>query len=86
MSNREERAEWENAKRAAGENPASSEQVETPDELRTYLDDAINKWREQRAQAPTDSDQHTAACYVDAFQSVRVSVFGELLPPSGPTQ
>lgn len=44
-----------------------------------YLDRAIRKWRERR-----DGDHHAyklvAMYYVDAFQSVRKSLFGELLP------
>ncbi len=58
-----------------------------------YLDDAITKWRTKReeaeAQAEADDanliprseeDLLIARCYVDAFQSVRSSVFGETLP------
>lgn len=44
--------------------------------VRDYLDGAIRQWREYHA---TGEDQLLAACYIDAFQSVRVSLFGELL-------
>ena len=37
-------------------------------------------WRKKRDNATTDEDKLMAVCYVDAFRSVRVSVFGELLP------
>lgn len=59
------------------------------DELRAYLDDAITKWRGKVAEAQSELDVKTdaeteeahliARCYVDALQSVRVSMLGELL-------
>lgn len=49
------------------------------DELAAYLDNAIRMWREQKNAATTEDEQHTAACYVDAFQSVRQSLLGEAL-------
>lgn len=52
----------------------------THDEIKEYLDDAIRHWRKKRDNATTDGDKVMAVCYVDAFQSVRVSIFGELLP------
>lgn len=52
----------------------------THDEIKDYLDDAIRHWRKKRDNAITDEDKLMAVCYVDAFQSVRVSVFGKLLP------
>lgn len=55
-----------------------------------YLDDAITKWRTKReeAEAQAEADDANliprsvliARCYVDAFQSVRSTVFGETLP------
>lgn len=56
----------------------------TQDELRDYLDDSIRAWREQRDSNIGRAEEHTATCYIDAFQSVRVSVFGELLPGDSP--
>ncbi|MFB5761138.1 hypothetical protein [Paenibacillus medicaginis] len=50
------------------------------EEFKDYLDGAIRKWRMNKASATDEWDEHTAACYIDAFQSVRVSVFGETLP------
>lgn len=48
-----------------------------------YLDEAIEYWRDKR----DDSEEYEFAhCYIDAFQSVRVSLFGELLEPRGRLQ
>lgn len=53
----------------------------TPDAVRNYLDDAIRSWREQRDEHEPGTDQHVMGVYyVDAFQSMRVSLFGEMLP------
>ena len=52
----------------------------THDGIKDYLDDAIRHWRKKIDNATTDEDKLMAVCYVDAFRSVRVSVFGELLP------
>jgi hypothetical protein len=46
--------------------------------IERYLDDAIQTWRRKRA----DGDP-LAECYVDAFQSVRVSLLGEALKGGG---
>ena len=43
-----------------------------------YLDDAIKYWRSVR-DARGHLDQDLAVYYIDAFQSVRLSLFGELL-------
>ena len=48
----------------------------TEEGIKEYLDKAIEHWRKC---APTQMQQH----YVDAFQSMRVSLFGELLPQEG---
>lgn len=53
-----------------------------------YLDNAIKNWRERvkHASAKQKNDPIyeenllISRCYVDAFQSMRVSLFGELLP------
>ena len=47
---------------------------------RKYLDGAIRLWRHVRDSTASPEDELMAACYVDAFQSVRVSLLGELLP------
>jgi hypothetical protein len=53
----------------------------TPNQLKAYLDIAIDKWRVKKETATTPNEELIAACYVDAYQSVRVSAFGELKPP-----
>ncbi len=50
------------------------------DELQEYLDEAIRSWRKNKSKAKTDEDILIASCYIDAFQSVRVSMLGSLLP------
>jgi len=72
--------------------------VDSPEEIRKYLDSAIVKWRNRKELATnrmeelkqndnwggdlytnSEEDLLVATCYIDAFQSVRVSLFGELL-------
>lgn len=45
-------------------------------ELKKYLDSAIDQWREAAERA---NNPHTfiAKYYIDAYQSIRKSVFGE---------
>jgi hypothetical protein len=45
----------------------------TKEAIQAYLDKAIITWR--------DSKEEHAKFYIDAFQSVRTSLLGELLPP-----
>ena len=48
--------------------------------VREYLDKVITRWREKRNSAtPNSMDQIQAGCYVDAYLSVRVSLFGDVL-------
>jgi hypothetical protein len=48
-------------------------------DVKEYLDNAINHWRMIR-DLDSGTDEHEAAVYyIDAFQSVRASLFGELL-------
>ena len=44
-----------------------------------YLDACIRHWRREN-----ELGNITARYYIDAFQSVRISLFGELLPPELP--
>ena len=46
------------------------------EEIKAYLDKAICSWRKTR-DSKTDE---MAVYYIDAFQSVRMTLFGELLP------
>lgn len=48
--------------------------------VRRYLDDGIRHWRGIRALPASDPLVDMAPYYVDAFQSVRISLFGEPLP------
>lgn len=50
----------------------------TPEAVKKYLDDAITAWREKLIA----TSHQSALCYTDAFQSVRMSLFGEKLPPT----
>lgn len=58
------------------------------DEIETYLDNAIKYWRKirdnpsnyHRSAEGLNSEAAVAPCYIDAFQSMRFSVFGETLP------
>ena len=44
--------------------------------IKNYLDTAIRRWRKSADSIEVGYAQY----YIDAFQSVRVSLFGELLP------
>jgi hypothetical protein len=48
-------------------------------DIREYLDRVIVHWRERREEASEEKDKLKAVCYIDAYQSVRMSIFGELL-------
>jgi len=50
----------------------------TKKEVKEYLDGCIRYWRKQRDEKGKYSE--IAVYYIDAFQSVRTSLFGELLP------
>ena len=53
----------------------------TEEAVKEYLDTCIKKWR---STDPTELQEfQMRAHYVDAYQSVRVSIFGELLPKEG---
>lgn len=47
--------------------------------VKTYIDDCITFWRKKRDE---EGDMEKAPCYIDAFQSMRMSIFGETLPPT----
>jgi hypothetical protein len=50
-------------------------------EIRTYLDGCIEYWRDKRAGATSEEIRTMAIHYIDAFQSTRITIFGETLPP-----
>lgn len=56
----------------------------TEEAVKAYIDHAIGYWRGRRDEADRRRDVDTSrmsSCYVDAFQSMRTSLFGETLPP-----
>ena len=57
-------------------------QLNSFDEVRLYLDRCINHWRDRYDEANEEDNeeyQKQADNYIDAFQSVRSSLFGETL-------
>lgn len=50
--------------------------------IQGYLDTAIASWRHQRDSSTDEGDRAQAVYYVDAFQSVRSSLLGDVLPPA----
>ena len=46
----------------------------------SYLDTAIAVWRSKRDGAETPAYRTLAIHYIDAYQSVRMSIFGGVLP------
>lgn len=50
----------------------------TKEDIKEYLDDMIRLWREKRDGKDKDLSK-VAIYYIDAYQSVRVSIFGKLL-------
>lgn len=49
----------------------------TEEAVKEYLDRNIRHWRSQR---DSISEAQMALYYIDAYQSVRISLFGETLP------
>lgn len=50
--------------------------------IQAYCDRLIVHWRERRDQAVKKKDEDgilITKCYIDAYQSVRISLFGQLL-------
>jgi len=57
----------------------------TEEDVKAYLDECIVYWRKTRnkkiKKVPEDMEEFKMSVhYIDAFQSVRTSLFGELLP------
>jgi hypothetical protein len=49
--------------------------------LKNYLDNVITHWRNKKDDSERDSKEELMAmCYIDAYQSVRVSILGKCLP------
>lgn len=52
-------------------------------DVTAYLDRMITHWRRAKVMSEAGGDEagvHTADCYIDAFQSARMSILGALLP------
>lgn len=54
--------------------------------IKEYLDGTIRRWRKNLKFFKNEEDKIMAKHYIDAFQSVRVSLFGETLPKGGETK
>lgn len=55
----------------------------TEEAVKDHLDLGITLWRKRQERAESENDfasTQIAISYVDAFQSIRLSLFGELLP------
>ena len=58
----------------------------TEEDVKKHLDDLIEFWHETRKELPSarileyniDDDILVAECYIDAYQSIRNNLFGEL--------
>jgi len=51
--------------------------------IQAYCDRMIERWREKKDSAinkKNEEDILIAECYIDAYQSMRVTLFGQLLP------
>lgn len=57
--------------------------LETREDIKKYIDECIFYWRDKRNTANDGVSIWTAICYVDAFQSIRNSIFDEMLPFEG---
>jgi hypothetical protein len=59
--------------------------LETREEIKNYLDESIRHWRGKRNEftfistPPNNFELEMIKHYIDAFQSVRISIFGEEL-------
>ena len=52
--------------------------------IKKYLDKCIRYWRGKYKESKTREERVKAACYIDAFQSVRIFIFGKALPIEPP--
>ncbi len=49
-------------------------------DIKAYLENCIKHWRSRKTEAELRNDANfllMCACYIDAFQSVRISLFGD---------
>jgi len=54
--------------------------MQTLEEVKEYLDGCIIYWRGERKKSENIEPRIMASHYIDAFQSTRISIFGEELP------
>lgn len=52
----------------------------TPEVVKKYIDNAIRHWRKERTHTRQENKILECLIYVEAFQSVRLALFGEELP------
>ena len=52
----------------------------TKSDVTAYLDSCVNHWRSLRDATDDSQQKHDAVIYIDAFQSVRISLTGKLCP------
>lgn len=52
----------------------------TQEAVKAHIDGCIVYWRQKRDQAESSEDRLVAECNVDTYQSMRSSIFGEILP------
>ncbi len=75
--------EYVNDNHTLGSEPAPAKGVTVPFDqasVLAHLDSAIKDWRVKRDGTDNSDAKTLATHYVDAYQSVRISLFGELLP------
>ncbi len=51
--------------------------LKTKREIKEHLDKCIRYWRKERDLSPENLEK--GSCYVDAYQSIRTSIFDETL-------
>jgi hypothetical protein len=60
-----------------------SKTLDTLPEIKSHLDECIMHWRRIRDEAKIEEGYeivyHSAICYIDAYQSLRKTIFGEIL-------
>lgn len=52
----------------------------TPETVKKYIDNAIRFWRKERTHTRQENKILECLIYVEVFQAVRLSLFGEELP------
>lgn len=51
----------------------------TKKRVKAYLDQCIDFWWSERDKASNEAGYIRVLCYIDAFQSIRMGLFGETL-------